>query len=462
MTLETNLLPQIQQFEAEHRLPGIALAVVQGDELAYTYTSGLAHRPSQRPVTAETVFRAASISKTVTAVGAMQLVEQGKIGLHDPVNPYLNDIELRPRDEDDPTVTLFQLLNHTAGIGEFPPLHRYLHPKALGGVVWLNRPRLPLPKFYGGKLKLKAPPTRHWAYANHGYALLGQLIADVSGQSFSAYMRDHLFTPLGMTRSDFERRDDLKPHLATGYRRNGRAVWPDVDILTLADGALFTTLNDFSLYVRSLLASYRDDAHTAVPYLVQPATMRQMWSPAYQLDACLPFMGLGFFGEKWGDLTHLYHDGLWLGFVSGMSICPEANTAVYAFTNCAEQALPHLVRSLLRQLVHAPHPTANIPACSAQPAHWDSLVGTYKPRWGINANFRLWQNFGGKLSIYVHNNQLHVKSRWGAWKKGYALERLDPDNPDAFHLYGTPLLFQRDSTGEVEALLYRYHTFYKR
>ncbi|MCA9981081.1 MAG: beta-lactamase family protein, partial [Anaerolineales bacterium] len=342
MTTFTTLEPQIRQFEAEHRLPGLALGIVQEGQLVYTYTSGLAHRPNQRPVTIETVFRAASISKTLTAVGVMQLVEKGRIGLHDPVNDYLKEIDIQPRDPADPPITVFQLLTHTAGIGEFPPLRRYLNPRALGGVAWLNRPRLPLPRFYGGKLKPKAPPAVQWSYANHGYALLGQLIADVSGQSFPAYMRDHLFAPLGMNQSDFERREDLKPNLATGYRRNGRAVWPDVDVLTMADGSLFTTLDDFSRYVASLLDSYHNTSSTNLPALLKPETVRQMWSPAFQLDACLPFMGLGFFGERWGAQTHVSHDGLWLGFVSGMSICPEANTAVYAFTNCAEQALPGL------------------------------------------------------------------------------------------------------------------------
>ena len=464
MKPETSFAPfdkQIQKFETEHKLPGIAVGIVRGGQLVHTYLSGLAHRPSERAVTAETVFRAASISKTLTAVGVLQLIEKGQIGLHDPVNPYLRDIELKPRDPADPPITVFQLLTHTAGIGEFLPWYRYLNPRALGGVAWLNRPRLPLPRFYGGRLRPDAPPGQQWSYANQGYALLGQLIADVSGQSFPAYMRDHLFVPLGMAHSDFERRDDLKPLLATGYRRNGRAVWPDVDVLTLADGSLFTTVNDFSRYVVSLLNGYHERDTAVSPHLLQPDTVRQMWSPAFQLDACLPFMGLGFFGEKWGDQTHLYHDGLWLGFMSSLSLCPESDTAVFAFTNCAEQGLPTLVRNLLRQLVKAPHPMDNIPACPVQPEHWDSLVGDYKPRWGINANFRVWQGFGGKLTVYAQDGQLHVKSRRGSLSKGYPLQRFALDNPDAFHLYGSPLLFQRTPAGETDSLYYRHYTFYK-
>src|SRR3989337_3129245 len=103
----------------EHALAGLAVGIIHDGALVYAKGFGLADAKEQRPVTPDTVFRIGSISKTFTAIGLMQLWEQGKFQLDDQVNEYLRAFKVQHRDPQAPPVTFRHLLTHTAGIGEW-------------------------------------------------------------------------------------------------------------------------------------------------------------------------------------------------------------------------------------------------------------------------------------------------------------------------------------------------------
>lgn len=449
---------QIRSAFTSANLAGLVVGVVQGNELVFAQGYGTADITTQSPVTPQTVFRIASISKIFTAVALMRHWEAGRFDLDDPVNAHLQAFQIQPYSATAPPITIRHLLTHTSGLGEAAPLLSYLHPRALGGVGRPQQPLLPLGRFYGRWLRPSAVPGSKWSYANHGFATLGQLTADLSGRppaydTFATHMRESLFQPLGMGMTDFLRQPRHLPQLAVGHRlKKGQhsVAWPDVEIITQADGSLYTTAEDFGRWTAALLQ------RTAL----KPATLELMWQPHFQLDPRLPAMGLGFFVDDWGGQRIVSHDGAWLGFNSSLWLAPDAGWGVFAFTNTGSTAVISLARELLRSIVHAPYPTA--PDRPDQPAAWPALLGDYYPAPGVNSNARIWLSHGGRLQIRTQNDQLHLASRWGVLKDGLRLRPLDDQDPLAYHLNTQPILFGRNpATGHIDRFHWRLTTFYK-
>lgn len=207
-------------------LMGLAVAVVT-EGTSWVRGFGVARAPDA-PVTSETVFRVASLSKTMTAIAVMQLVEQGRLRLDDPVNDHLRAFRLEPRAPSFPPVAIRHLLTHMAGVGEVRGLSDLIRPVA--GLAQRPGRRLPaLGEYYRGGLRVEVAPGRKWAYANHGFGALGQLVEDVSGLPFAHYMRQEIFQPLGMWSTDFSWTGRPRDPVTTGYRRSRHGPKPVAD-----------------------------------------------------------------------------------------------------------------------------------------------------------------------------------------------------------------------------------------
>ena len=192
---------------------GLSVAVVEDQQTVWAEGFGWADRDEGRPATAGTVYRVGSISKLFTATAVMQLEEEGRFDLDQPLRLWLPDLELRSRWPEAPAVTPRSLLTHHSGlpgnrlkglvVDEPPPpdfiRRRFSRLPAELGETWLNQ-----------------PPQKVWAYSNLGYALLGCLVERASGEPFVPYVDRRILEPLGMRRSSFVVRDDLRPWLAAG------------------------------------------------------------------------------------------------------------------------------------------------------------------------------------------------------------------------------------------------------
>ena len=195
---------------------GLAVGVVRDGELAWFHGHGVADVESGRPVDEDTVFRIGSITKTMTAVAVMQLVERGVLDLDAPAADYLRGYSLRPAKPTFAPVTVRHLLTHTAGVRAVRGPADLLRP-TLG---WGTRPghaAPPLAEYYRGGLRVDVEPGTRFAYSNHGFATLGQIVEDVSGVPFDRYLRERVFGPLGMGDSDLVRSERVRPRLATGH-----------------------------------------------------------------------------------------------------------------------------------------------------------------------------------------------------------------------------------------------------
>ena len=156
----------------------------------------------------------------------MQLWEQGLVDLDAPANEYLQAFQLLPAKPDHRPATARHLLTHTAGLPEV--VHRSHALAYVFGETFALDERLPsLAEYYRGGLHLVAEPGTSFTYTDHGFAVLGQIVEDVSGMPLATYFRRRIFQPLGMTDTDLVRSERLASRLATGYtctRRGARPV----------------------------------------------------------------------------------------------------------------------------------------------------------------------------------------------------------------------------------------------
>jgi CubicO group peptidase (beta-lactamase class C family) len=176
---------------------GLAVGVVRDGSLEWFLGHGVADIQSKEPITQDTVFRIGSITKTVTAIAVMQLWEQGLVDLDAPANHYLRTFQLVPVKTGFRPATVRHLLTHTAGVGYWRRLSDLLQP-GVGSGNRAGRTGAPtLADHYRRGLPVEVEPGTRWGYTNHGFAALGQLVEDVSGQPVDEYLREHVFDPLG-------------------------------------------------------------------------------------------------------------------------------------------------------------------------------------------------------------------------------------------------------------------------
>jgi CubicO group peptidase (beta-lactamase class C family) len=438
---------------------GLAVGVIRGGSLAWFDARGLASIENNTPVGEDTVFRIASVTKTMTAIAVMQLREQGLVDLDEPAAEYLRAYRLTPARVGFRPATLRHLLTHTAGIRAVRTAADLLRP-VMGWGVPAGCPVPRLADYYARGLRIDAEPGTKWAYSNHGYATLGQIVEDVSGIPLGAYLRERVFEPLGMGSTDLARTRQIRSRLATGYQLHGSGLAPvrDRENVPAGAGSVYSCTSDMARYVAALLGGGRN-AHGVV---LRPETLAEMFRPHYQPDHRIPGVGLGFFRGQAGRHQVVGHEGIWTGFHSAMLLAPGADTGVVVFTNTGPfgplaAALPvanAILRSILR-LDNEGQPRS-VPQ---RPWTWRQLCGRYSfgPAMLTDPQPRM---LGPASEVTVRHNHLVLRGQMPipAVRRGLALEPDDTD-PDMFWIglpglgsATSPVVFGRAPGGRVTDL----------
>jgi CubicO group peptidase (beta-lactamase class C family) len=235
-------------FLERRRVPGVAIALIDGGELAWAKGYGLADKATGTPATADTVFQVASLSKSVTAFGVLRLVERGLLELEAPVEQYLTRWHLPPSPYDADGVTIRRLLSHTAGLPTddtpgFDPDQPLPTLEA-----WLNGEVGP-----PGGVRVVSPPGAAFGYSGGGYTLLQLVVEEVTGEPFAAHMRREILTPLGMASSSFEWEAGLRGATATPYSQNGRPL-PVYQFVEQAAAGLYSSARGFAAFLAAEMA----------------------------------------------------------------------------------------------------------------------------------------------------------------------------------------------------------------
>ena len=413
---------------------GFALAVVRADQGPELVTRGVADVTSRRPVGPDTAFRIASITKTLTAVAVMTLLEDGLIGLDDPVDAHLRAFRLTgPGGER--AVTVRHLLTHTSGLPEVLSLPHALRPD-FGESVPPGARFPSLAEYYGGTLRAVAEPGRVFCYTNHGPATLGQLVEDVTGRSLQGYLRERVLGPWGMDSTDLGHTGRPTEGRATGYRltaRGPRAVEPR-HMVTAGAAAAWSTPADMTRYATALLGGGTNEHGSVLP----PRSLETMFAPHYRPHPGLPGMGLGFFrGERGGHPT-VEHQGIIPGFDSNLVLAPDDGVGVVAMatgTRLAMFWLPDATGRLLGRLVGAPADRVreDLPQ---RPEVWPRVCGWYQVPTSFS-DLRLRSIVGAGVQVLVRRGRLTLRCLNPAPALWRGVE-LHPDDP------ADPLMFRFD------------------
>jgi len=211
-----------------YHVPGVSIAVFDKGQILWARGFGLAEIPANKSVTPETLFQAASVSKSVTAFAALQLVQQKKLNLDDDVNRKLVSWKV-PENEfiRNEKVTLRRLLSHTAGLN-VASVGGYLVGEPLPTTVQILDGQKPA---NNEPIRVDRTPGKEFRYSGGGYVAVQLLLMDVTHKSFPELMHELVFEPLGMTHSTFEvpLRKSLWPEAAKPYASNGAPAeggWP--------------------------------------------------------------------------------------------------------------------------------------------------------------------------------------------------------------------------------------------
>lgn len=291
---------------ARYRVPGVSVAVINAGVVEWARGYGVQEAGGGVRVTQETVFQAASVSKSVTAMAALRLVQDGRASLDEDVNQRLTSWKLpaSPHTRSRP-VTLRGLLSHSAGIG----VHGF------GG--YASNATLPSPhEVLDGRgaarslpIRCEAPPGQRSAYSGGGYVIAQQLISDVTGEPFADSMEDLVLTPLGMTHSTFDQPLPAAfwPHAAAGHGADGVEipgrwrVYPE-----LAAAGLWTTPSDLARVVIEIQTAFTGHQGRV---LGQPIAAQML---THQLPPATA--GLGVFVTGRGQGMRFGHNGLNAGY----------------------------------------------------------------------------------------------------------------------------------------------------
>ncbi len=413
---------------------GLAVGVVRNGDLELFHGHGLADIASDTPITEDTVFRIASITKTFTAIAVMQLWEQGSIDLDAPANRYLRAYKLVPAKAAWRPATVRHLLTHTAGIREVLHPSGLLRLRDLGETVKLGRPVPPLAEYYRGGLRIDAEPGTRFTYTNHGFATLGQIVEDVSGVPLARYLREHVFEPLGMAHTDLVRSERVASRLATGYelRSGGATAVTDYEVITVGGGAAYSTPRDMARYLGALLGGGRGE-HGPI---LEPATLATMFEPHYQPDPRIPGFGLGFFRVDLNGHPAVEHDGILPGFDSQIFLVPGDGVGVMAFANGARRGMhwltPEIARMLERFLgVPGQAIRTDVPQ---HPEVWGDLRGWY--RFSAHPSDPARFALGAGLEVVVRRGRLMIRalSPIPALYRGLELHPDDELDPYVFRI----------------------------
>lgn len=352
--------PEIRRVFAEHletqHIPGIAYGILIDHELAELQTMGVRHVESNAPVTADTVFRIASMSKSFVAMAVLRLRDAKKLRLDDPVAKYIPELKtLRYPTTDSPILTIRHLLTMSPGFPEDNP--------------WGDRQMAITERQFTQWLKAGIPfsnaPNVTFEYSNYAYAILGRIVTRVSGVPFQTYITRHIFKPLGMSATVWDAKYVDTTYLAQGYRYEDDTFKPEP---ILPNGAfagmagIFTTIPDFARYMDFLLDAFppRDDAETGP---VKRATAREMQQLARYEELVerktsedTPWhsvSGYGFGLAVWHDERLGYgvaHGGGLPGYGSYYYLLPHYGVGVVAFGNKTYSRVGTLFSQILELL----------------------------------------------------------------------------------------------------------------
>ena len=313
---------------AYDEIPGMSAAVVHDQKVLWSGGSGQADPASNKPATADTLYSICSVSKLFTAVAVMQLRDEGKLALDDPIAKHLPWFTMKPA-EGGRDATIVGALTHSAGL-----------PRESDYPYWTGEFDFPTREKVMERIAAQQPlypSDRYFQYSNLGLTLAGEIVAARSGKTYDQYVRERILGPLQLANTYPEIPVEEKgKRLAQGFsakRRDGtRTPLPLFQTRAIAPAAGYaSTVNDLA---RFAMWQFRlRDA--AIDPVLDPRTLREMYRPHWVDPDFKTYWGVGFSTWKDGENVFVGHGGSCPGFRTGFSLQPEKKLGVVVMANAS-------------------------------------------------------------------------------------------------------------------------------
>jgi CubicO group peptidase (beta-lactamase class C family) len=451
----------LDQARIDWRVPGLAVAIVRDGAVVYAKGFGVANVDTGVPVDADTLFNAGSTTKAFTAAGVAMMVDQKKLDWDAPVTDYLPSFRLG-QSSDYASTSLRDMMSHRTGL-------------ARHDLVWYNNKDLSLAELLKRVpyLETFAPTRARYQYNNLTVMLSGHAIEKVAGISWEEFTTSAILRPLGMNRSNLTCADmDRTGNAAVGHRLRDKTVQYTIprrpeDRIGPA-GALNSTVNDYAKWIAVQLGKGSMNGVR----LFSAAQSNAMWEPIISTGGvpASPELSRGFYGLGWRidtyrGTTRVAHGGNLNGFASRVSLFPDKNIGIVAFTNLGASPLAgHVTLDMLDMLL------------GLEPANWSARSLARRnaaeaaapsevspPRVATTMPSRSLSAFAGRYhhkgygDMLVEAGPTGLKAFYNAmpmvlehWH--YDVFNALPERSEDADLRGTKFVFQGDATGTISAL----------
>lgn len=311
---------------SKYKIPGAAISLLEDGQVTWVGTFGYADIEANKLVDQNTVFQVASISKSLTALGVMKLVEGGLVNLDDPIENYITRWQLPESEFDGSLVTVRGLLSHTSGLsvgggypGYDPTTQLPTLEQSLSGIGGGSR-----------SVEITNKPGSKYSYSGGGYNLLQLLIEEVTGTDFDQYMDKYVLAFLGMENSSFRWEDRLRDETAKAYDEKLELL-PNYLFIEKAAAGLYTTIEDMNKFVIGEINSIRGKG------ILETETVHEMFTPILEVGDLEGFINdetaLGHFINHVNNSSIVTHDGGNNGWRAHYSFEPQTGNGLIILTN---------------------------------------------------------------------------------------------------------------------------------
>ncbi len=432
-------------------VPGLSLAVVKDGKVVYARGFGARNLKASLPATPETLYGIGSCTKSFTALAVMQLQEQGKLNVNDPVRRYLPEFKVG---REESPITIHHLLSHSSGIPDLGSADVEVNRFLEGDEKWV-----PLTSFddmmtfvNGGKDMVAAEPGSKFFYLNEGYALLGRIVEKIGGMRYEDYVRERILKPLRMRRSGFPSKDlEKDSDIATSYlvqrKANAFVGTPSASPLgsvAYPAGGLVSSVVELAHY----LTAYTSDGVFEGTRILSSSSLKEMCKPHIDTGYST-FFGKRWYGYGWRIDDNLFghecigHSGSVVASGADLRFVPDMNIGVAVASNNGMADSVYMIAPVVLALLMGKDPTKEIPTFEIE-RKMSMLTGEYESYKGI-----------AKVSVVRKGGILFVESKEKLSEQSLALIP-ESDRLETLKFYTLaggirmPAEFAVDSSGKID------------
>lgn len=334
---QTQIEAAVSKFMATTHVPGISIAVVENGELDWATGFGFADMENNAPATEFTLYRLASISKSLSATGAMELFERGKLDLDAPVQKYCPTFPKKSG-----LITTRLVMGHLAGIRHYKSNSQ--DDPEVGNTKHFDDPIQAGLDFFKND-PLLSEPGRQFHYSTQGYTLVGCVMEGASGSKYTTFMRENVFLPAGMEHTQVDDRFAIIPYRPRFYQKTKSGTVENADFLDssykIPGGGWLSSAEDMARFEMAILNGK----------LLKPQTRELMWTPLKPAEGQPNGYALGWGTGNEDGIRYTGHSGGQQGTSTNFFIAPEQRAGVVVLANMEDVPVRDLSLEILKILV---------------------------------------------------------------------------------------------------------------